>query len=173
MSSAGLYLLILAAALLGGGSAGLAGCFTVALNLPFLAVCMAHAAMAGAVFAGLAGLPVGPGAFLGALAGSGLLLLLLHERDTAEGGAVGVVFSLMLGLAFLGMGLQDGPKTAALSLMWGSLLFVSPGQVARLAGVSLLLAAFVIWRRREVRVLLFSRSLAATVISERDRKSVV
>jgi len=91
---------------------------------------------------------------------------MLHERTEEPGGAMGTVFSLSLGLAFLGMGLSPGPKTAALSLMWGNLLFVSPRQVVALAGTTLLLAGFAWALRRELKVILYSRRLAATLMPE-------
>lgn len=166
MSTLAMYSMIIAAAILGGAAAGLTGCFTVAMNMPFLAVCMAHAGMAGAVFANMAGVPTSVGTFSGALAGTVLLLLLLRRSDHAQGGAVGVIFSLMLGIAFLGIGLSKGPKTTALALMWGNLLFVTPGHLAAIAVVLILMVSFTVWRTNDLKLILFSRSLAATLTEE-------
>jgi len=166
MSFLAIFAPVLLAALLGGASAGLVGVFTLGLRMPFLAVCMAHAAMAGAVFAGLVGLPLGVGAFLGALTGTLILLAFLRDRQASAGGIVGLIFSVMLGLAFLGIGLQPGPKEGVLSLMWGSLLFVTYRDLWPLASVFVLLLTFVGVYRRELKLLLFSRALAASLISE-------
>ena len=157
---------ILLAATLGGASAGVVGVFTLGLRMPFLAVCMAHAAMAGAVFANLLRWPMSLGGFVGALVGTGLLLLFLRRHQTSAGGVVGLVFSVMLGLAFLGIGMQTGPKEGALDLMWGSLLFVDYGDLWMLALVCVLLLVFVAGWRRELKLLLFSRPLAASLIRE-------
>jgi manganese/iron transport system permease protein len=72
----------------------------------------------------------------------------------------------MLGLAFLGIGLQPGPKEGVLGLMWGSLLFATYRDLWPLAGVFVLLAGFVVVYRRELKLLLFSRALAASLIPE-------
>ena len=156
----------LAAALLGGASAGLLGVLVVGLRLPFLAVAAAHAALAGAVFADLLGAPHLAGAFLGALAGALVLGALLRRRDLDPNAALGALFSLTLGLAFLGVGMGRGPKTAALSLMWGSLLFATRLQLAAMTIVAAALLFFVIVFRRELKLLLFSRQLAALLIPE-------
>ena len=160
------YGLILLAAVLAGGSAGAVGFYTVGMRMPFLAVCTAHAALAGAILGQLAGVPVAAGGFIGALSAGLLLLWMLRTRDEEPGGAMGTLFSLALGVAFLGMGLQPGPKTAALSLMWGNLLFVSRVQVAMLAGATVLFAVFMAVWYAELKVILFSRRLAAMRVAE-------
>lgn len=164
MSGAAVFLPIAAAAVVGGGLAGFLGIFVVGLRMPFLAVASAHAALAGAVLGGLAGLPPGPCGFGGALAGAGLLAFLVRGREIDPNVALGTLFSLMLGIAFLGIGLSPGPKSSALNLMWGSLLFVTPLQVAFMtalaAGSLVLLGIF----HKELKLLLFSRQIAALLI---------
>jgi len=157
---------ILAAALLGGGSAGLLGVIVLGLRMPFLAVATAHAALAGAVFADLAGVRHDVGGFVGALLGAGALGALLRRRNLDPNAALGTLFSLMLGLAFLGIGLGEGPRTGMLSLMWGSLLLVSSGDVLRMAVAAVLLVGFLVALRRPLAVVLFSRELAATLVPE-------
>jgi manganese/iron transport system permease protein len=151
---------------MGGASAGLAGVFTLGLRMPFLAVCMAHAAMAGAVFARLLGVPVGLGSFAGALLGTLILLAFLRRQHVHAGGVVGLIFSLMLGLAFLGIGLQPGSKEGVLGLMWGSLLFATYADLWPLLIVFLLFLVFILAYRRELKLLLFSRALARSLIHE-------
>ena len=72
----------------------------------------------------------------------------------------------MLGLAFLGMALSPGPKSEALSLMWGSLLFVTPAQLVAMGAVLAVLLAFVVALDKELRLVLYSRELAAATIPE-------
>lgn len=164
MSGAVVFLPIVAAAVLGGGLAGLLGIFVVGLRMPFLAVASAHAALAGAVLGGLAGLPPAPCGFAGALAGAGLLALLVRGREIDPNVALGTLFSFMLGIAFLGIGLSPGPKSAALNLMWGSLLFVTPPQIAVMGALMAGTLALLWIYHKELKLLLFSREIAALLI---------
>jgi manganese/iron transport system permease protein len=150
----------LLAAMLGGAAAGLLGVFVIGMRIPFLAVFTAHAAMAGAIVGGAIGYPPGLAGFVGALAGA-LLLGWLSERTLDPNAALGTLFPLTLGIAFLAIGLSPGPRTAALSLLWGSLLFLSQGQVWVLAGICALLVLFTLALNKQIRLLLFSRDLAA------------
>ena len=157
---------IIIAALLGGGSAGLLGVMIVGLRMPFIAVFSAHAALAGAVFGVLLGFPTSLAGFGGALIGSLLLGFLLRNRTIDPNVALGILFSLMLGVAFLGIGLSKGPKSPILGLMWGSLLFVTNTQLITMAVLALILVSFIILFQNELKVLLFSRVLASLIIPE-------
>lgn len=157
---------IIIAALLGGGSAGLLGVMIVGLRMPFIAVFSAHAALAGAVFGVLLGFPTSLAGFGGALIGSVLLGFLLRNRTIDPNVALGTLFSLMLGVAFLGIGLSKGPKSSMLGLMWGSLLFVTNTQLITMAVLALILVSFIILFQNELKVLLFSRVLASLIIPE-------
>lgn len=156
----------LAAAFFGGLSAGLLGLLLLGLRLPLLAIAAAHSALAGAVFAHLLGLDSRLGGFVGAGLGAGLLYLLLRRREVDSGAALGWLFSLTLGLAFLGIGLEKGPRSASLGLMWGNLLFTTPGQVVFIAAVAGMMVLFVILAARPLKLLLFSRPLAMLVLPE-------
>lgn len=170
---------VLMAGLLGGASAGVAGVFVIGMRMPFLAVCSAHAAMAGAVlglvveerFLTWTGrtlpLPEGIWAFAGALAGAALLGWVLRGRRINPNAALGTLFSLMLGLTFLGMGLlEEGPKSQALALLWGSVVFVTPGDVITMFILAAIAGAFLFFLHKELKVLLFSRQLAAALLPE-------
>ncbi|MFC1607476.1 metal ABC transporter permease [Candidatus Latescibacterota bacterium] len=157
---------IIGVGILGGFSAGLLGVFVIGLRMPFIAVFSAHAAMAGAVFGSLAGLPLSIAGFAGALIGSIFLGLLVRKRDIDPNVALGSLFSLMMGLAFLGIGISSGPKSELLGLMWGSLLFVSGSQFIIMLLLSIALVLFVFYFEKELKLLLFSRELAALLIPE-------
>ncbi len=152
---------VVAAAVLGGAAAGLLGCLVVGLRLPFVAVFTAHAALAGAVFATLAGVPARAGALAGAAVGSVALGVILRRWEVEPEIALGSLFSLMLGLAFVGIGLVRGPRTELLGLMWGSLLFVGRSQLAWLAVSLAAVVALVVAVCRELGLLIVSRELAA------------
>ena len=72
----------------------------------------------------------------------------------------------MIGVSFLGIGLSKGPKSSMLGLMWGSLLFVTRAQIVMMVVLMVVLVGFVIIFEKELKVLLFSRELAALMIPE-------
>jgi manganese/iron transport system permease protein len=95
--------------LLAGSSLGLLGVFIVGMRIPFLGICIAHAALAGAVYGMLAGL-TGPALLVPALAAAMATALALGLADPHKLGidtnvVMGILFSASMGLAFLGIGL--------------------------------------------------------------------
>ena len=157
-----LFAPILAAALLGGGGCALAGYFLSNLRLPFLGVCLSHAAMAGAVFANLLGVPVWPAAFLTALTVSFAVGYVAERMQLDLNISMGIIFSMTMGVAFIGIGLTKGPKTEALGLIWGSLLLVSKTHVLCIASAALLAAIFAVGFGKELKAVLFGRAIAAS-----------
>jgi len=166
MSFFTIFGLIILAAILSGGSAGILGFFVVGLRMPFIAMFTAHAAMAGAVFGVLIGIPQNISGFIGALIGAVLLGLILRQRDLDPNVALGSLFSLMLGIAFLGIGLSEGPKSPILGLLWGSLIFVTQSQIIIMFILTLILLGFINIFEKELKILLFSRELAHLMIPE-------
>lgn len=159
---------VLAGGALAGGSTGLLGQYIVGMRIPLLGVCVSHAALAGAVFGSLAGL-TGPALLAPALGGAAAAALLLGlldpRRIRADTNVVmGILFSLTMGLAFLGLGLfeQFGRnKNEALSLLWGSLSFCGPRDVQLIALTAAAEVLFVALFYKELRAILFSREHAA------------
>jgi manganese/iron transport system permease protein len=150
------------ACVLCGASCSLLSVFVVLMRMPLIGVSMSHAAFAGAVLGML--LDVNP--FL-----SGLVLCLLtagalgplsDRTDMAPENVLAILFSLLMGLAFLGMGILTRTKAGALSLMWGSLLSLSRVDIWVLAAITLLLVLFIILFFKEIRSVLFNRRLAAS-----------
>ena len=153
---------ILLAGLLGGASAGLAGLYIVGMRMPFVGVCLAHAAMAGAVWGRLFGLPELPSALAVSVTASATLALLGRGRLRLDANvALGVLFSMMMGLVFLGIGLSPGAKGPLLGLLWGSIVFVSWREVIWIAAASGVFFLFALLFSKEMCAILFSRSLAA------------
>lgn len=166
MDFLGIFGVVLLAALIAGGSSGILGVFVMGLRMPFLAICTAHSALAGAVLSELMGLPSSSGAFVGACIGALVLSLLLHRRDVDMNAALGILFSITIGLAFLGIGLSSGAKTGMFGLLWGSILFVSWPHVALMAGISLLLLIFITVYGGQLKLMLFSREIAGLMFRE-------
>ena len=159
---------VIVAGILAGGSSGMMGVYIVGMRIPFLAVCVAHAALAGAVAGTLIGL-TGQWILLpalGAAMATALTLGLLQggEHDMDANIAIGVLFSLSMGLAFMGIGLfpkLGRSSNEVLGLLWGSLNFCQWGDVRWIAAVSAALALFVAAFAKELRAIMFSRLHAA------------
>jgi manganese/iron transport system permease protein len=157
------------AAIMGGGSVGLLGTYVVGFRMPFLGVAIAHAAMAGYVLALLMGWPGLPVALaLAFLAAAGMAWLTSTCSRADLNTVTSILLSLTMGLVFLGMGLNKGDMSPLLGLMWGSILFVRPADVAMMSALAVLLILFVALFHRQLDALLFSRAVAqACGINER------
>jgi len=151
---------IIAGAVLGGAGCALAGHLLVNLRLPFLAVCLSHAAMAGAIMGHLLGIPI----LLPAFVASMIAAILLGPLSDLTGADVNVVaailFALSLGLAFLGIGLVPGPKSEVLNLLWGSVLLVRARDLAWMAAALLTTILFLLLFYKEIKAIQFDRRLA-------------
>jgi len=75
--------------------------------------------------------------------------------------ALAILFSLMLGVTFLGIGLIQGSRTEILGLLWGSILFVRTENLVVITAAAGALAVFAILFNKELKALLFSRSIAS------------
>jgi manganese/iron transport system permease protein len=159
---------VLVAGTVAGASTGMLGVFIVGMRIPFLGVCVAHAALAGAVFGSLAGLEgqmlLVP-ALLAAAATALALGLMDTERLRGDSNAIlSLLFSLSMGLAFLGLGLFSvlgRSDNDVRSLLWGSLTFCRWRDVAVMLAGAAGLGAFVLAFGKEMRAILFSRAHAS------------
>ncbi len=154
---------IVLAGIIGGASISLLGTVIIGMRIPFLAIYVSHGAMAGAIFGSLLlGLPEIPctlaGALLSALVLGSLTPLGLKQNENV---AIGILFSVSMGLVFLGMGLYKGPKSQVLELMWGSISFTLWKDLYIICAVSAVLVLFFVLFAKELRAIIFSRMLAA------------
>ncbi|MBN1515680.1 metal ABC transporter permease [Candidatus Sumerlaeota bacterium] len=150
------------AALSSGFSSGLLGLYIVGMRMPFLGIGMAHAAMAGAVFASLAGWPLLPCALAGAVLAGGILAWIATTHVRSDLGVItSILLSFTMGLAFLGIGMHKGGEMSAFhSLMWGSMLLVKESDVKLLFLLGAAFLVFLYFCRRPLDTLLFSRGAA-------------
>lgn len=153
----------LLAGLLGGTACSLIGVLVVSMHLSFIGVCISHAAFAGAILAVFFGFNPVWGAFIFSLAAAGAIGPLADRGDFNPDTSLGIVFSLMLGLSFLFLGLMPGPKTQALSLMWGSILTVTGEHLIILGIVAVLVVAAVVLFFKEIQAVIFNREIALAV----------
>ena len=75
--------------------------------------------------------------------------------------ALAILFSLMLGVTFLGIGLIQDSRTEILGLLWGSILFVRRENILVIAAAAGALALFAVLFNKEMKTLLFSRCIAS------------
>jgi manganese/iron transport system permease protein len=153
----------LVAAVLGGLVCGVVGVWVVMMNIPFVGVAMSHAAFAGAVTGLLLGVNPLVTAAVFCVAASLLIGPVAERADIEPNVSLGIIFSVVLGFAFLAIGLMRGARTEALSLIWGNILLVSRSDLllmaAALAAVLLFLALFY----KETQAVLFNREIARAV----------
>jgi len=151
------------AALFGGIACATVGVLVVIMRLSFIGVCLSHAAFAGAMFALWAGFDPLIGAFIFSLASAAVIGPLADRGELNADTSIGIVFSLMIGLAFLFMGLIKGPKTEALNLLWGSILTVTDQDLILLGSVALVVVCLVAAFYKEIQSVIFNREIAMAV----------
>jgi manganese/iron transport system permease protein len=153
----------LVASLLGGAGCGIIGVWIVLLGMPFVGVAMSHAAFAGAIFGLLLNVNPLMMAILFALVSSALVGPVAEKAELDPNVSLGIIFSILLGIAFLGMGLLKGPKTEALNFIWGSILLLSRNNLILLMAIVSLIFLFSILLFKEIGAILFNREIARAV----------
>lgn len=151
------------AGVLGGVSCAVVGVLVVTLRITAIGMCMAHAAFAGALVGMLLGLDEIATAFVFSLGVAALIGPLSDRADFAPETVVGIVFSAMLGLAFLCIGLMPGPKAKALNLFWGSILTVAERDLWVMGAVCAVVVGGLALFFKEARAVLCHRSVALAV----------
>lgn len=153
----------LIAGLLGGVACSVVGVFVVTMRLSLIGVCIVHAAFAGALLGIWLGFnPLG-GALLFSLLAAGIIGPLADRGELNPDTSIGIIFSLMLGLAFLFVGMMPGPRTEALNLFWGSILTVGKEDLAFLAIVAAIVIGLVTIFYKEIQAVICHREVALAV----------
>jgi manganese/iron transport system permease protein len=153
----------LAAAVLGGALCGVVGVWVILMNIPFVGVAMSHAAFAGAVLGLLIGVNPLLSAALACVAASLLIGPVAERADIEPNVSLGIIFSMVLGIAFLAIGLMRGPRTEALSLIWGNILLVSRADLLLMAAALTAVLLFLALFYKETQAVLFNREIARAV----------
>lgn len=157
------FLKPLAAAVLGGLVCGVVGVWVVLMNIPFVGVAMSHAAFAGAVTGLLLGINPLLTAAVFCLAASLLIGPMAERADIEPNVSLGIIFSFVLGFAFLAIGLMRGPRAEALNLMWGSILLVSARDLVMMAVAAVAVLLFLWLFYKEIKAVLYNREIARAV----------
>jgi len=151
------------ASFLGGIACSVIGVFIVTIKISFIGVCMSHATFAGAVLGIL--LRVNPlyTAFLFSFFSAMLVGPLADRGQLNPDTAIGIIFSIMLGLAFLFLSIIPGSKAEALSLLWGSILTVTKADLRIMLGITTFVLLIVSLFFKEIQAVIFHREIAAAV----------
>ncbi len=150
-------------AFLGGIACAVIGVFVVLMHMPFIGVAMSHAAFAGALLGVWLGFNPLIGAFVFSLLSAAVIGPLADRGELSPETSLGVIFSLMLGLAFLFMGLMPGTKSGALELLWGSILTNTRGDIILLEVVAVVVVGLVVIFYKEIQATIFHRDMALAV----------
>lgn len=153
----------LLAGFLGGVACSIVGVFVVTMRLSFIGVCIAHAAFAGALLGIWLGFNPLAGALLFSLLAAAVIGPLADRGELNPDTSIGIIFSLMLGLAFLFMGLMPGARTEALNLFWGSILTVGKEDLVFLSIVAAIVIGVVIAFYKEIQAVICHREVALAV----------
>jgi len=151
------------AGLCGGVTCSIVGVFVVTMHLSFIGVCIAHAAFAGALFGVWLGFNPLIGALIFSLSSAGIIGPMADRGELNLDTSIGIVFSLMLGLAFLFLGLMPGSRTEALNLFWGSILTVSRQDLVFLGAVTVITIGLVATFYKEIQAVICHRQVALAV----------
>jgi manganese/iron transport system permease protein len=151
------------AGLCGGITCSVIGVFVVTMHLSFIGVCIAHAAFAGALLGLWLGFNPLIGALLFSLSSAGIIGPMADRGELNPDTSIGIVFSLMLGLAFLFLGLMPGSRTEALNLFWGSILTVTQQDLVFLAVATAVIVGLVVIFYKEIQAVICHRQVALAV----------
>jgi manganese/iron transport system permease protein len=151
------------AGVLGGVTCAVVGVFVVTMHLSFIGVCIAHAAFAGALLGLWLGFNPLIGALLFSLAAAAVIGPVADRGELNPDTSIGIIFSLMLGLAFLFMGLMHGARTEVLNLLWGSILTVNRQDMIFLAATTAAIVGLVAAFYKEIQAVICHREVALAV----------
>jgi manganese/iron transport system permease protein len=149
-------------ALVSGGVCGALGVFVVLWRMSLVGVCISHAAFAGALLGLWLGFPPVAGGLAAALGAASLVGPLAERPGFSLDTAMGVVFSLVMSVAMLILGLLPGAKTEGLGLIWGSLLTVTGSDLALMGAAASLLCLFLLFFFKEIQAIIGHRRAALT-----------
>ncbi|QCC85527.1 metal ABC transporter permease [Desulfovibrio desulfuricans] len=148
-------------AVLGGSVCGAMGVFVVLWRMSLVGMCVSHAAFAGALVALWLGAPPLAGGLAASLGAASAVGPLAQKPGLSLDTAMGVVFSVVMSLAMLALGLMPGARTEGLSLIWGSLLTVTGFDLQLMSGTALLLFGFIFLFFKEIEAIMGQRRAAA------------
>ncbi len=149
-----------AMAVVSGLTCGLLGVFIVLLRMSFIGICVSHAAFAGALIGVWLGFPPATCGFAGALGVTAFVGSWSRRLRVSADTIVGVIFSVMLSLSMLVLGLLPGSRAEGLNFLWGNLLTASGTDLIRMLICAVLLCGFIFAFFKEIQAVISQRDAA-------------
>ena len=146
--------------LVGGAACGAVGVFVILWRISFVGLCISHAAFAGALIGLWLGVSPLISGIIGSMGAASMIGPLSDKSTFTPDIAIAVIFSVMLSIAMLALGLLPGPKTDGLTLIWGNLLTVNSLDLILMASTGCVLALFIWLFFKEIKATLGQRKAA-------------
>ena len=143
-----------------GTLCGLMGVFVALWRISLVGMCISHAAFAGT----LGGLWLGFSPLLGGLgasiAAAGFAGALAERPGFSLDTAMGIIFSVVMSLAMLALGMLPGARTEGLGLIWGNLLTATWTDISCMVVVTLFVVLFICALFKEIQAILCHKRAA-------------
>ncbi|MFH1283453.1 MAG: metal ABC transporter permease [bacterium] len=149
------------ASVFGGCACSLIGVYIFLKDIPFLGIALSHAAFAGALGAVVLGIDPFAGAIIFCVLFSFILGPFSYSLKGKTNIAMGIIFSVFIGLAFLWLAMIPGPKTEGLNLIWGSILTISRKEVIFMIFVFFVIVLCLIRYFPMIRTILYNSEIAS------------
>lgn len=150
----------LIASVFAGAACGIIGVWVYLLNIPFVGVTMAHTAFAGAILGLFFGVDPVLLALVFCVVSSVMIGPVAEKGNFSPNLSMGILFSFMLGFAFLFMGKLGTKTSEALSLMWGSILIISAKETFFLFLIAVFIFIFLLVFNKGIIAVIYNRSIA-------------
>lgn len=147
-------------ALLAGSVCGAMGVFVVLWRMSLVGMCISHAAFAGALVGLWLGFPPLASGLVGSLGAASLVGPLADRPGFNLDTAMGIIFSIVMSLAMLALGLLPGARTEGLGFIWGSLLTVTTFDLWLMGCGGALLFLFVSLFFKEIQIIMGQKKTA-------------
>jgi manganese/iron transport system permease protein len=145
---------------LSGAECGLIGAFVFLLDIPLIGVAVAHAAMAGGIWALVLNAPVKITAFISSALSSAAVGPVSEKGRMNSGSALGIVFAALTGAAFMGIGFLGQKQQAAFGMLWGNVFLADWSDILLIGAVLACLIVMFIALRRQYSAMLFDMEMA-------------
>jgi len=147
-------------AVFGGISCGIAGVWILLLNISFIGVAMAHAALAGAVIGIFLGINPIILSFIFCILTAVLIEPLSKKAKLHGNVSINIMFSFMLALALLFAGLMKNYQVEILGFLWGSILTVTNREIILNFIMIIVLLGFIKFFHKALMAVFFDREIA-------------
>ena len=147
-------------AVLAGSICGAMGVFVVLWRMSLVGMCISHASFAGALVGLWLGFPPLGGGIIASLGAASLVGPLADRPGFNLDTAMGVIFSVVMSLAMLALGLLPGARTEGLSLIWGNLLTVTAVDIQLMAFTGVVLFLFIFVFFKEIQAIIGQKKAA-------------